>query len=347
MNLTTGFNKFIEKINFDQNRKDNLISAHNTLREYLEKDDEIKEFLIKTKLQGSYATNTAIKPVGYGEYDVDIAVFLNLKDSNGHYIMPGYSVMNWLYNIIIKYSDYKGKAQQKTRSVRIKYSNQLRLDVTPLHYVNDNLSYIPPDWKETNPERLIKWCTVKHSESFQKYYPITKIIKYWRDLQFGYGSHPKSIILLTLAGIYIDKNETRTLNESLLLTMKKINKLLQDNRVVPEITNPTLKSEKISERWDYFNYFTFRNKFKTATEKFEQAFNEADESRTIEILNSDDLFKGNFPKTLFEEEIKKAMSYSSLISEKKLGIKSDGSFTSNDKEKISIIPPYGSYGENV
>jgi len=345
MNLITGFNKFLERINLDQTRKDNLISAHNTLRGYLEKDEDIKNYLIKTKLQGSYATNTSIKPVGDGEYDVDIAVFLNLKDSNGNYIMSSYSVMNWLYNIIVKYSDYKNKAQQKTRSVRIKYSNQLSLDVTPLHYINGDLSYIPPDWKETNPEGLIEWCKVKHTESFYKYYPITKIIKYWRDIQFGYGSHTKSIILLTLTGTYIDKNENRTLNESLVLTIKKINKLFQDNIIVPVITNPTLSSEKISDRWDYLNYSTFKTKFNTATKLFEQAFNEKDESKTIEILNSDDLFKGNFPKTLFEEEIKKAKNYSQLISEGQLGITSTGVFTTISKENNRIIPPYGAHGE--
>jgi len=160
MDLKKGFEKFLEnKVNLDKTRIDRLKSAHNELREQLTGVEEIKEIYVNDYLQGSYILKTGIKPVGDGEYDVDIILELNLKDKDGKYIMDGYLVTQWLYDILSNLPSYKDKVifPPKPRSVRIKYSNQLRLDISPVHFNNEkDPALIVPDWKETNPKGFKK-----------------------------------------------------------------------------------------------------------------------------------------------------------------------------------------------
>ncbi|MGV8019132.1 MAG: nucleotidyltransferase [Ignavibacteria bacterium] len=350
MNLKKGFEKFLDnKVNLDKTRIDRLRSAHNELRDLLTDQEEVKKIYVNDYLQGSYKLKTGIKPVNGGEYDVDVILELDLKDDNGNYIMDGYSVTNWLYNILTGIPAYKDKVEYppKTRSVRIKYAKELRLDISPVHYNNDeDPVLIVPDWKPTNPKGYRNWCVNIQESSKQQFYFVTRILKYWRDIQTGVGSHPKSILLTTLIGKNISTKEGITVNESLVITMKSLNKYLQGLTEVPEIKNPSLNTENLAERFSYSDFISFKSRFKTATEKIIEAFNEDDEDKCIKILNSAELFKDTFPVILYESEMKKAMDFSEAIKSGKAGITSMGVPTTVLGLIRENIPSgYGSHGD--
>lgn len=349
MNLTTGFDKFLEKVNLDKTRIDRLKSAHNELRDALKAVEEIKKIYVNDYLQGSYILRMGIKPIKDGEYDVDIILELNLKDEKGNYIMDGYAVLSWLYNILYKIPAYKDKVEYppKKRSVRIKYAKDLRLDISPVHYRDDNDPVlIVPDWKETNPKGFRKWCIEVQDKSDKQFYFVTRLLKYWRDIQFGVGSHPKSILLTTLIGQHVSTKEGITLNEALVKSMEKLNSCLQAMSEVPKVCNPSLASENLAEHWSYWDFVTFKQKFAKATETFKKAFDETDETKTIELLNSDELFKGAFPVTLYEDMKKSAMNMSEAIKDNKVGVTTGGALTTNIAlQKVKVPSGIGSHGD--
>jgi hypothetical protein len=347
MELKKGFEKFIDKISLNQTRIDNLISAHNTLRDILKSDEEVKKYFLESFLQGSYALHTAIKPLTDGEYDVDIILSLNLKNE-GEFIEIAHYIVNWLHGRINSYKSYNNKCEAKTKCVRIAYSADLRLDITPVHSDekgSDEL-FIPPYWDETNPRGFKAWCRKTHEQSHEKFYSIVRILKYWRDLQFGYGSHPKSILLTTLIGKYIDKTEENSLHKSLMITCKRLNDYLQGLDDIPEITNPSLTSEIISRSWSYSDFIDFKTKFKNFTDKINSSFSEETEAKTIETLNSDSVFNGNFPKELFEKIIKEAKLMGDAMREGSLGIDKTGKIGINLPQKVADVKPTKFYGDN-
>lgn len=349
MNLTTGFNKFLEKVNLDKTRIDRLVSAHNELRDALRANDEIKKYYKNDYLQGSYALKLGIKPITGGEYDVDIILELDLKDEDGNYVMDGSQVLYWLYEILSKMPAYKDKVEYppKKRAVRIKYAKDLRLDISPVHFKNEKDPVeIVPDWKLTNPRGFKQHCIDTNKASYNQFYYVTRLLKFLRDIQLGVGKHPKSILLTTLVSKHITEKEGITLNESLVLTMESLNKYLQSLDNVPEVCNPSLTSENLAESFGYGDFITFKSMFDKATKRAREAFNEKDEEETIELLNSQDLFMGNFPVTLYEEEIKEALKLTESIKAGKIGITAGGVLTSVASQiKESVPSNIGSHGD--
>lgn len=351
MILKTGFDKFMDKINLDKTRIERLQSAHNELRDVLREHEEIKKYYINDYLHGSYALHMGIKPTDTNaRYDGDILLELNLKDDDGNYIMEGYSVILWLYNILKEIPAYKDKVEypnSNARSVKIKYSKDLALDISPVHFNDDNDSVlIPPDWKETNPKGFKTWCIDTHKASDNQFYFITRIEKFWRDIQFGSGSHPKSILLTTLIGKHVSTKKDITLMEALVLSMDYLNRCFQAMNEVPEVCNPSLDSENLAERWSYSDFYYFKQKYNEATIKIKEALAEPDEQKTIELLNSDELFKGNFPVTLYEKELKEAIKMTEAIKAGKVGITKLGALTTITSHKVAdVSSKFGSHGD--
>lgn len=346
MKLKTSFEKFLELIKLNKTRKEALISAHNTIRDYLKSDDEIKSKFIESFLQGSYAMHTEIKPKDGSPFDVDVALVLNLKDENGN-LMNGYSVTNWVADRLRISAIYKDKIEEvKPKCVRMKYSGELRLDIVPLHLKEidkSDILLIPPEYNETNPKGLKIWAKEKNDKAKDNFYDIVKMLKWWKRIQFS-DSQIKSLPFTVLIGTYITIKELSK-DESLVLTMEAIDKYLSGLSVVPEIKNPSLPDENLSRDWSYFDFITFKDKFHKATLKAREAFDEEDEEKTIALWNDKVLFNDTFPKTKYEKEIKEAQEMNDLMKSGSLGIISTGTITNKQEEKSTPIKPTRFYGK--
>jgi len=248
MKLNDYFQLFHQKISLDKTRVQRIKSAHSTLRDTLEKHEEICSILHETFLQGSYRIGTSVRPRNGQEFDVDVIVALNLEDEYGNRMSPSEAI-DMLYNILKSISTYKDKVIRKTRCVRIDYAGEFHMDVVPAHYDEffDTL-YVPDrkaeKWSETNPKGYIQWCAKRNDEFNGKFTRIIKFLKWWRNRVFGKDSAVKSIILTTLIGENFS-SDCSTDADALLGTVRNLNSFLQRHSSVPRVPNPSLSTEDL------------------------------------------------------------------------------------------------------
>ena len=92
-------------------------TKHQTLRDRLTADENLKPRIVSTFLQGSYRRATAVRPKGEAKLDVDIIAVTRISRSD--YPNPD-DAMNLFVCFLDKY--YKGKYQRQGRSFGIEFS---------------------------------------------------------------------------------------------------------------------------------------------------------------------------------------------------------------------------------
>ena len=117
MELSTYFTKFLQKIRPTENQREDCKTKHQTLRDRLTADENLKPRIVSTFLQGSYRRATAVRPKGEAKLDVDIIAVTRISRSD--YPNPD-DAMNLFVCFLDKY--YKGKYQRQGRSFGIEFS---------------------------------------------------------------------------------------------------------------------------------------------------------------------------------------------------------------------------------
>lgn len=116
MKIDSYFNDFLSNIRLTSSQKDDLKRGHKTLRERLNADEDLKDIIISTFLQGSYRRSTAVKPVNNKRADVDVIIVTNLdRDS----VAPEEAIKKFI-PFVEKH--YKGKYEIQGRSIGITLS---------------------------------------------------------------------------------------------------------------------------------------------------------------------------------------------------------------------------------
>lgn len=310
--LNQHFKVFHSNISLNTTRVNRIISAHTTIEELLKKDKEIKPLFNKFYLQGSYATNTAIRPQNGNEFDVDAILLLDLSDSD-----EPKDVINLVANRLKTYETYKDKVIIKDRCVRVNYKGDFHMDIVPAKPTDHEHILIPSrkegEWLETNPAGFIRWCKDINSDADGKFTRVAKFIKYWRDKTVGKDTAPKSILLTTIIGLnMVGKNSDA---ESLVLTLENIvenlDSILVDDE--PYVENPSLEGENLARDWDKSKYDIFKTKLEKFAKDARSAYDDTDKESTIkkwqDIFGSED-----FPSELSEKaEMAQAIKTGSVV----------------------------------
>ena len=118
------FNDFLANIRLSKAQKADLQKGHSTLRDRLENDEELKDIIIATFLQGSYRRSTAVKPNNGTRADVDIIVVTNLN----HETYTPQEALDLFKPFLDKH--YQGKYRIQGRSIGIELS-YVDLDIVP------------------------------------------------------------------------------------------------------------------------------------------------------------------------------------------------------------------------
>ena len=122
MILESNFAKFLQEIRLQENHREALQTGHNTLRDRLRADQDLKSVIVSDFLQGSYRRDTSVRPNGDARADVDIVVVTNLKErkvgGDGGYT-PAQAI-NVFKPFVEKH--YKGKYRIQGRSIGIELS---------------------------------------------------------------------------------------------------------------------------------------------------------------------------------------------------------------------------------
>ena len=117
MKLPTYFTEFLKQIRPTENQRDDCKIGHQTLRDRLNKDVDLKPILVGTFLQGSYRRATAVRPKGDAGLDVDIITVTRL--SKDDYPNPD-DAMDRFIPFLDEH--YNGKYQKQGRSFGIELS---------------------------------------------------------------------------------------------------------------------------------------------------------------------------------------------------------------------------------
>ena len=122
--MVTYFNDFLKNIRLTDNQVNELKSAHTTLRNRLMADEDLKDIIVTTFLQGSYRRSTAVRPKQGKRSDVDIVVVTKLDKEE---VTPE-EALNVFEPFLEKY--YEGKYRKQGRSWGIEMTH-VDLDVVP------------------------------------------------------------------------------------------------------------------------------------------------------------------------------------------------------------------------
>ncbi len=114
--LPTYFKDFVSNIALGRSTRDELISAHTTLRQRLSQAEDLKDIFVGTFLQGSYRRSTGIRPTQGKRADVDVVLVTSLDS--------GKTTTKQAFDRFVPFLDkhYKGKWERQGRSFGVSMS---------------------------------------------------------------------------------------------------------------------------------------------------------------------------------------------------------------------------------
>lgn len=284
------FDDFMKNtVNLNQSRIDTLTTHVDVIDRFLKNDELFKEIYIETGLQGSYAHRTIIKPSPKSpEFDADLMLYVN---ENEEWVPKDY--IEELYKRFKANSNYKNIVGRRTRCVTLDYSGEFHMDVVPCivreslwsgktYHVcnrNDNVEEL------TDTKGYTEWFLDKNRQVGNNYLIKTvRLIKYLRDIKQTFSC--KSILLTTFLAnqvvgfgdLFEDYDDLPT---TLKIVVNNLNAYLQDNAVMPVVSNPVNDDENFNRHWDQEKYSNFRAQIKKYNDWINDAYDEADQAESI------------------------------------------------------------------
>ncbi|BBZ06872.1 hypothetical protein MDOR_10410 [Mycolicibacterium doricum] len=271
---STQFAEFADAIKLKQTQVERIESARTSLTKLLKESYDLSEDDVF--VQGSYANNTAVRPVEGGEYDIDIVV-VSADSEEG--------ATEAIHDLFEKLEDsrYKDMIMERKPCVRVTHADEViggfHVDVIPLRVSTSDEHDAPYEaprkgsgWHGTAPGEYTDWCSGQ-GERFQR---TVMMFKRWRDEQQDVRKAVKSIVLQVLISEYmpadIDDDARRV-----AVTFAGMHEELKDLESAPEVLNPVLESEDLAARWSDTDLLNFKTELESAAE----LASEADEADTL------------------------------------------------------------------
>ena len=272
-------NQFLkEEVNLNKTRYNNARDRLKTLQEHLSK--ELDGF-VRVELQGSYATETIIKPVHDNDsYDIDVTVELADDGSSAKdYIKRVEDCLD----VNAFYSDH---AETRTRSVTIEYAGQFNIDVVPF-VEKKGTKYIcnrkTDGWEITDGTAYKEWFQENNRKSNGHLKRTVRLLKYLRDHKDTFTV--SSVALTTLAGMAVQETDRERLN-TLPNALEAITEWIDDylhRHPVMDIKNPVLLQERFDRHWTEGQYENFRNRFRSYTKRIKEAIDCPDPDKSEKL----------------------------------------------------------------
>ncbi len=301
MQLADHFNVLLkDTVNLSQFKLDLLNDRVEAIYKALKADDQIGSFIIGKSPQGSWAHRTIINPVGDNEFDADF--MLNMSENPDWSDSPK-TYINQVYAALDRHSTYKDMPHpRKCRCVQLVYANSMHVDIVPHLNLADGREVIvnrdDNQWEKTNPQGFTDWMKNKDSIANGNLRKVIRLMKYLRDHKNSFtGTH--SILLTTLLGEQV--TELRALSTpgyysdvptTLLHVIKDLDAWLQARPTQPSISDPSNSGVTFDHRWDQATYSYFRDRIHVHAVEIEEAYEEQDKDRSIQMWQS--IFGGGF-----------------------------------------------------
>ncbi len=243
--VPTYFKDYLSNIRMTKSQNDDCAEGHRVLRDRLANDDDLKDIIIDTFLQGSYKRHTAIRPTeGEGKSDVDVIVVTNLDSA----IVSPNDALEKFRPFLKKHYDGKFRRQGRSWGIELSYVD-LDLVVTSApsevtknaygsFYEFDDSLFVEaksewqseplliPDreagkWDKTHPLAQILATLTKNRQTDGHYINVVKSIKWWRKALHPEPKHPKSYPLEHLIWM-VCPNSIQSVAEGVVKTFEHI-----------------------------------------------------------------------------------------------------------------------------
>lgn len=292
MKLADYFNVLLkDTVNLGQVKLDSLDSRVEAVYKALKADEQIGHLILGKTPQGSWAHKTIINPVGSNEFDADFMLDLSenadWSDDPKQYIEEVYAALH-------RHSTYGNMPHsRKCRCVRLVYANSMHLDIVPHLNLADGREVIvnrdDNAWELTNPQGFTDWMKSKDAFAKGNLRKVIRLMKYLRDHKNSFTG-TRSILLTTLLGEQV--TELRTLLDpgyysdvptALLHLIKDLDAWLQARPTKPSIPDPSGSGVTFDHRWEQSTYSYFRDRIHVHAAEIEEAYEEENKERSIEL----------------------------------------------------------------
>jgi hypothetical protein len=338
LKLNNHFKQFVANISLNPTRVEKIDSAVRNWKKKFKEDEEINEIFIDYYTQGSYSTDTGVRPKSGEEFDVDVVLVMDIDEED-----DPKDILHHIKDRIKSHKEFEDRVKAKDRCVRIEYSNEFHVDVVPAFEFGTSIK-IPSkrekEWTETNPAGFKDWCDDINNKSDNYFSKVAKILKHWRDNNVGKETAPKSILLTTLTGNAFTKKSSiaETLVETLdnmILDIENLLFWLSEDDDVPFVKNPSLQEENLARNWTKLKAKRFLNKLKSLKVSCQEAMDETDKDKSIEKWQ--DIFGDNY----FPSELSEAKAMANTIQKGSVFVSSTGAL---NKDSGVLIKDHRFYG---
>lgn len=287
------FNDFLGMIEPSSKAVSYAIKAHEPVREHLESDETIKQYIKNTFLYGSYKRHTAVGNIK----DVDIVVLTNF-DVTDEKNTPG-NVLKKIKLSLSEFYDDPENPEYQRRSIRINdplpdTDTEMTLDIIPAIPVDkdDGILWVPDreagKWIYSHPNGHIKNTTSLNSDEYSKgkFVPLVKIAKWWWKYQccvlipLTKRPKPKGFWIECLVAENFDPDQ-KTWAEHFIALLENIEKKYSKTQSVPELQDPGLPDETIKTSMTLDEFEFFMNVVKDSLGFAHKALDEGDENNSI------------------------------------------------------------------
>lgn len=270
MNLNDYFKQFLTNIEPTAPQVSAASTSHNAVRKHLANDAEFKKIFVDSFLAGSYARDTAVKPI----QDVDIIVVTKWDKEPA-------ALLKELKSALDRNTNYQTKTSPQRRSICIDLDH-INMDLVPAKQVTGRVAplQVPDreqkDWVDTNPRGHMDWVTGLNDDTKQsdtdkgRFVPLAKMLKHWKRFALPDAKHPKGFWIECLAGWNHDAG-ARDWADVFIRSLQQIkDRYAADSQAgrAPNLTDPGLPHQ-------YLSTGLTGSEFKTFFVRLEQALREA------------------------------------------------------------------------
>lgn len=296
------FDKHLVNISLDESRANRIAAAIRGFQNFLN-NDKLNELATGDPyFQGSYAYDTVTRPLAdETEYDVDLVLPLDVNRRPEGRRNPD-QVLEYVKSRLDTYAPYQGKVRTRRVCVRVVFSGLFHLDLVPAHQPSGpGQELLIPNresnaWERSTLQEYTTWF--KRQNAGRAQFRLTrtvKMLKRWRDLTFGEGRGPPSIILTTLAGAYnpaswhdrmpFPSAYAQDPNDAsfLLDTVKLNHHLLSPLKGPIKLPNPVDGNENLAARWSGDDYDLFVKRLTTLMSRVQKAYDCRERERSIDL----------------------------------------------------------------
>lgn len=300
------FEEFLKNIEPDDNAVGYAMDAHHPVREFLETDEDFKEYFEDSFLYGSYKRQTATGDIK----DIDIVIVTNFDPESDEHTPQ--KVLKKLKKVLAKYYNDPENPEYQRRSIRINEplpddaDTEMTLDIIPAVPSGDDTDILlVPDretkeWIQTNPKGHIDYVHELNDKNYSKgsFVPLAKIIRWWWKYQSSIVQpeveRPKP------KGFWVECLTAENFNPSaaswadhFIDTLTNISEKYSGVDEIPSLTDPGLSEQEIKTNMTQEEFQKFMDTLNVSLAVARQAYAEQDEKKSSELWK--EIFGEEFP----------------------------------------------------